>query len=128
MDFLTQITMEHFFIACASIGGALFVVRILVWMFAGDDGDGDVDGEVDSSGADASFKLLSLQGITEYLHFLESDQPFLLQRPDGCNGGIRQFGEMRCQRQLFISGKKDRQNVSLLRCSSPYCLKFVLNF
>lgn len=58
------------FTVCAVLGGALFVVRLILLFFAGmDDTDMDVphDGsDVDMSHTDASFRVLSLQGITAF--------------------------------------------------------------
>lgn len=58
------------FTVCAVLGGALFVVRLVLQFFAGmDDTDVDVphDGsDVDLSHTDASFRVLSLQGITAF--------------------------------------------------------------
>lgn len=60
-------SMEKFYAACALFGGILFLVR-MVLMFVGHDADGDVsDQPGDVSGdADASFKALSLQGLTAF--------------------------------------------------------------
>lgn len=89
LAFMEGITgLELVFVACATFGGALFIVRlILMFMGAADsdapdsmDVDGaDIDGaDIDSAhgfdahggdavhDADISFKLLSLQGITAF--------------------------------------------------------------
>jgi membrane protein implicated in regulation of membrane protease activity len=60
-------SMEKFFAACALFGGALFVVRTIL-MFLGHDDSGDAgDPAGDGIGdADASFKALSLQGLTAF--------------------------------------------------------------
>ena len=70
---------ELFFLTCATIGGTVFMVQ-LVLLFTGviGDVDGDADGDFDADhdvdgdvaphgGADFSFKLLSLQGVTGFL-------------------------------------------------------------
>lgn len=57
------------FKVCAVFGGALFVVRLVLQFFTGMDGsdaDAPVDGGADISGTDASFRLLSMQGITAF--------------------------------------------------------------
>jgi membrane protein implicated in regulation of membrane protease activity len=58
------------FKVCAIFGGALFVIRLVLQFFAGM-GDADLDGvgessDADLSGTDASFRLLSMQGITAF--------------------------------------------------------------
>jgi len=74
--------LELLFILCASIGGGLFAIR-LVLFFLGGFGDTDADGDVGDAGdidvgdaggdigdaveSAASFKLLTLQGITAFL-------------------------------------------------------------
>lgn len=75
--------LELVFVACAGLGVGLFALR-LVFFFLGGLGEGDVDsaGDADMSGVDAdvgdmdlgegaeavaSFKLLTLQGITAFL-------------------------------------------------------------
>lgn len=78
LGFLEGITLEYFFIACAVLGGALFLVRVIL-MFIGaghDDVDGaGIDGDVhdmsdvhhgEIQDSDISFKVLSLQGITAF--------------------------------------------------------------
>jgi membrane protein implicated in regulation of membrane protease activity len=67
---------EKIFLACAVLGGVLFVVRLIMMFVGGDadadagDGDfdagGDVDGEADGGDTDVAFKLLSFQGITAF--------------------------------------------------------------
>jgi len=82
MGFWDSLTSaELFFLTCATIGGTVFMVQ-LVLLFTGviGDVDGDADGDFDAdhdvdgdgdvaahAGADFSFKLLSLQGITGFL-------------------------------------------------------------
>jgi len=65
-------SFEIFLAICAGIGGVLLLIR-LVLMFVG--ADTDVDGDIDASGggdldghldSDASFKILSLQGISAF--------------------------------------------------------------
>lgn len=64
--------LQQVFGVCATIGGLLFLIRLIL-LFVGGDAetdvdDVDVDGDVDVShaDADASFKLLSLQGLTGF--------------------------------------------------------------
>lgn len=65
--------LEKIFLACAAVGGALFLVRMVLFFLGGDGGGGsDLDLDVDGAGghgfeSDAAFKLLSLQGITAFL-------------------------------------------------------------
>ena len=72
MAFLKDLTLEHVYIGSASIGGALFLVRMLLMFLGGELGDADgADGagDVDHGGMHASdigFKVLSLQGITAF--------------------------------------------------------------
>ncbi|MCB0221770.1 MAG: hypothetical protein KDH09_18885 [Chrysiogenetes bacterium] len=68
--------LDQFFALCAAVGGALFVVQLFLQFVVGHDSDGldaDFDGDVDADfddgghdGADKSFKLLSLQGMTAF--------------------------------------------------------------
>lgn len=63
--------VEIFFLICALIGGLFFVFR-LITQFVGmtDDVDADFDaghGDASHIDADASFKLLTLQGLTAFL-------------------------------------------------------------
>ncbi|HBA85643.1 MAG TPA: hypothetical protein DCZ95_16295 [Verrucomicrobia bacterium] len=68
IDFMENLTsMEKFYAACALFGGALFLVRTIL-MMVGHGGDVETDlhgGEVHGD-ADASFKILSLQGLTAF--------------------------------------------------------------
>jgi membrane protein implicated in regulation of membrane protease activity len=66
--------LEIFFLICATAGGILFLVKLIMQFVAGadhdfDHGDGDV-GHADASDAhadsDVSFKVLSLHGITSF--------------------------------------------------------------
>lgn len=67
--------LEKIFLACAVLGGALFLVRMILFLLGGGGGsDADVGGlEADPSAvghgfeSDAAFKLLSLQGLTAFL-------------------------------------------------------------
>jgi len=83
--------LEYLFIACAALGGGFFIIRLALFFIGGfgdadadadvgdvdvgdvdaDVGDvdvGDVDGDVgDAIEAAASFKLLTVQGITAFL-------------------------------------------------------------
>lgn len=68
MAFFDALTaMEKFYAACALFGALMFIVRTIL-MFVGHDADGDMaDHPGDVSGdADASFKVLSLQGLTAF--------------------------------------------------------------
>jgi len=69
-------TVDWIFAACAVIGGIMLLIRIVL-MFIGGEVEGDVDAEVpedvdfdvDAEGlgeADASFRLLSLHGLTAF--------------------------------------------------------------
>ena len=73
--------LERVFTVCALIGGALFVVRLVLQFVGGDSGDSDVDmdvdgdfdmdgmdgdGDVGGGDADISFRLLSFQGLTAF--------------------------------------------------------------
>ena len=52
----------------AIIGGLLFLLRAVAFLFGGGDIDGDFDGDFDAShgDTDASFNLLSLQGLSAF--------------------------------------------------------------
>ena len=56
--------MESFFIACAVLGGALFLVRLAA-QFIGGPHDADF-APVETHDTDLGFKILSLQGITAF--------------------------------------------------------------
>lgn len=76
--------LEHIFIACAGIGGALFLVQLVLMFLGGDThagmstdvgsdlghggfgGDTDVSGDAHHPSSDTSFKLLSYQGLTAF--------------------------------------------------------------
>lgn len=61
-------TLEWVFTACAVLGGALFLVRLILQFVAGGgDFDDAIGGHHDVSHSDASFKVLSFQGITAFL-------------------------------------------------------------
>jgi membrane protein implicated in regulation of membrane protease activity len=88
------------------IGGTLFLLRTLMMLFGGDFGGEELDGgmdadtsgfeEVDHDATDASFKLLSLQGLTAFfmmfglvgLATLYSGVPMLFSVPAGVIAGI----------------------------------------
>ncbi len=65
--------LEKVFLTCAVVGGVLFLIRMVLFLFGGG-GDADADLDLDADGAvghgpdsDAAFKLLSLQGLTAFL-------------------------------------------------------------
>lgn len=68
MDFLGLSEMnrlEFVFALCALIGGALFVLRMILFMFGVGDGDGDAELGDDFDG-DGGSSGLSIQGITAF--------------------------------------------------------------
>ncbi|MEZ4650934.1 MAG: hypothetical protein R3E97_19550 [Candidatus Eisenbacteria bacterium] len=70
MDFLGFSGMnrlELVFSLCALIGGALFVLRMVLFMLGVGDGDGDLDGDADFDGdGDGGTSAISIQGITAF--------------------------------------------------------------
>lgn len=65
----SAVTLHQFFVYCALGGGALFLVQLVLSMLGA--GDADIDMHLDHPGtghhsADASFKILSLQGLTAF--------------------------------------------------------------
>jgi hypothetical protein len=66
------LALDRLFFFAALGGGALFVIQ-LVLLFVGTSADVDIDadlpdgGDMGHAGADASFKVLSLQGITSFV-------------------------------------------------------------
>ena len=60
-------TLGRLYFLSALVGGSLFTISMLLQILGGD-GDSDVefDGDVDAGGADPSFKILSIQGITAF--------------------------------------------------------------
>ncbi len=60
--------LELVFTVCALIGGSLFLLRLALQVLGfGTDTPSDHPGEIDASHTDASFKMLSLLGITAFL-------------------------------------------------------------
>lgn len=61
-------TLDTLFVICAIGGGALFAVQLGLQLagFASADADIDLDGGDSHSSPDASFKVLSLQGLTAF--------------------------------------------------------------
>ncbi len=55
--------MDEVFLGCAVLGGALFVIH-LVLQFLG--GHSDMDADLDGSHPDLGFKVLSFQGLTAF--------------------------------------------------------------
>ncbi|MBI5014020.1 MAG: hypothetical protein HZB55_00815 [Deltaproteobacteria bacterium] len=59
--------MGKIFAGSAVLGGCLFLVRLVLQFLGGDGGNGDAAGAHDGLGdTDASFKLLSFQGLTAF--------------------------------------------------------------
>ena len=60
-------TLARLYFLSALVGGSFFTISMLLQILGGD-GDSDVefDGDVDAGGADLSFKILSIQGITAF--------------------------------------------------------------
>ncbi len=59
--------IDLIFMGCAGLGGALFLVQMILQFVGHDAADGGVSADHDVSGtADASFKLLSFQGLTAF--------------------------------------------------------------
>ncbi len=61
--------LELVFTVCALIGGTLFLIRLVMQLlgYGADDAPVDHPGDLDASHTDASFKMLSLLGITAFL-------------------------------------------------------------
>lgn len=63
-------SLETFFLICAAFGGGIFFVRLVMQLVTGlDDMDTELDaghGDMEHAEADASFKILSLQGLTSF--------------------------------------------------------------
>ncbi|MEW6602769.1 MAG: NfeD family protein [Nitrospirota bacterium] len=70
-EVLSELTnLEKFFLICAFLGGVIFLIRFLIQLAGG---DADVDTDIDVGHADmvhgdvdASFKILTLQGLTAF--------------------------------------------------------------
>jgi membrane protein implicated in regulation of membrane protease activity len=60
--------LEYFFLACAVIGGVLFLFRLGLFFLGGGDADIDADipGETGSGDTDDSFRFLSIQGLSAF--------------------------------------------------------------
>ena len=76
--------LRFIFTACAVAGGALFLIRLCIQMFGfSSDAPDDVHDAGHSSDADASFRVLSLLGITAFLMmFGLAGRAMLGSRPD----------------------------------------------
>jgi membrane protein implicated in regulation of membrane protease activity len=90
--------LELFFLICAVIGGGLFVVRFILQLVGGHDGDVDTNidvghADVDHMDADASFRLLTLQGLTAFF-MMFGLVGFALLREDRVGGGIALLGAL----------------------------------
>jgi membrane protein implicated in regulation of membrane protease activity len=60
--------LQMVFTVCALIGGTLFLIRLAIQLLGFDtDTASDHPGDIDTSHTDASFKMLSLLGITAFL-------------------------------------------------------------
>ena len=60
--------LQLVFTVCALVGGTLFLIRLALQVLGfGTDTPADHPGEIDASHTDASFKMLSLLGITAFL-------------------------------------------------------------
>lgn len=60
--------LQMIFTVCALIGGTLFLIRLALQLLGfGTETSADHPGEIDTSDTDASFKMLSLLGITAFL-------------------------------------------------------------
>lgn len=61
--------LQKVYTLSASIGGLLFLIRLLLQFMGSDDGSDldPIDGETGLSDSDLSFKILSFQGITAFL-------------------------------------------------------------
>ena len=60
--------LQLVFTVCALVGGTLFLIRLAIQLLGFDsDTSAEHPGEIDSSHTDASFKMLSLLGITAFL-------------------------------------------------------------
>lgn len=65
-------TLDLVFTLCATIGGGMFLVQLMLQFLGGGFGDSDVDIDFHDPGsghvsADLSFKVLSLQGLSAFL-------------------------------------------------------------
>ncbi len=61
--FVTLSTLEMFYVVSAGVGSLIFLFRIILLFFIGDGGDAGLGGGID---ADASFQLLSIQGLSSF--------------------------------------------------------------
>ena len=71
MEGFTDLTgLEKFFLICAFLGGAMFLIRFVLQLVGGDhDVDADIDvghADVTHADSDVSFKLLTMQGLTAF--------------------------------------------------------------
>ena len=76
--------LQLVFTVCALIGGTLFLIRLVTQVLGfGTDVPAEHPGEIDASHTDASFKMLSLLGITAFLMmFGLGGRAMLETRPD----------------------------------------------
>jgi len=98
MGAFTDLTsLEKIFLLCAVLGGAMFIVRFIIQLSSG---IGDVDADIDvghsdvvHSDADASFKLLTMQGLTAFF-MMFGLVGFVLLREDRVNNVIAIAGAL----------------------------------
>ena len=91
--------IEIIYWASTIIGGTLFILRLVMMFVGGDFSDDGLDSALevgDHAGADISFKLLSVQGLTSFfmmfglvgLALLKANQPVLLTVIGGMLAGL----------------------------------------
>lgn len=82
--------LQMIFTVCALIGGVLFLIRLAMQLLGFDtDAETDHPGDMDSSDTDASFKMLSLLGITAFLMmFGLGGRAMLESRPNSPLGAL----------------------------------------
>lgn len=76
--------LQLIFTACAIAGGSLFLIRLAIQLMGfSDETEADAGDAMDSSDADASFRVLSLLGITAFLMmFGLGGRAMMESRPD----------------------------------------------
>jgi hypothetical protein len=60
--------LEYFYIACAVVGGVIFLFRLALFFLGGGDADleADMPGEGGSGDTDDSFRFLSVQSLSAF--------------------------------------------------------------
>lgn len=125
--------VQIFFLVCAGIGGVLFAIKLAL-QFMGSDGDLDAHGDIGLDhgdaghlDADASFKILTIQGLMSFL-LMFGLVGFALQKDSGAGillsilGAVMAgFASVWAMGKLFRTAKKLQSSGTLEVVSATGC-------